>query len=169
MAITDLIPWKSKGKKVPVKYNEVNDPFDAMQRHMDHLFDDFLGEAGLSPWSSFGESLGAFSPQVDVSETDKEIKISAELPGLAENDVEVSLSRNVLMISGEKKQEKEDKGENYYHVERSYGSFKRSVPLSSEVEADQVTAQFKNGILTVTLPKTAEAQRQTKKISVKNA
>jgi HSP20 family protein len=165
MAITDLIPWRWNEKKLPVRRDEFDDPFYAMQRDMDQFFDNFFGkEFGLSPWSSFG----AFSPQVDVSETEKEFKVTAELPGLDENNVEVSLSRNMLTISGEKKQEKEDKRENYYHVERSYGSFKRSIPLSAEVEADKVEASFKNGVLSVTLPKTAEAQRQTKRITVKN-
>jgi HSP20 family protein len=170
MAITDLIPWRGNEKKVPVKHENFDSPFQAMQRDMDRFFGDFFGgEFGLSPWSGFGESLGAFSPQVDVKETDQEIKVLAELPGLDEKDVEVSLNRDRLTISGEKKQETEDKGENYYRMERSYGAFKRSIPLTTEVEADKVEASFKNGVLTVTLPKTAEAQRQTKRIPVKTS
>lgn len=166
MAITDLIPWKWNEKKVPVKRDNFDEPFYGIQRDMDRFFGDFFGgEFGLSPWSSFG----AFSPQVDVKETDQEIKVFAELPGLDEKEVEVSLSRNTLTISGEKKQEKEDKGENYYRMERSYGSFKRAIPLTTEVEADKVEASFKNGVLTVTLPKTAEAQRQTKRITVRTS
>lgn len=165
MAITDLMPWKWNQKKLPVRRDEFNDPFYTMQRDLNQFFDNFFGkEFGLSPWSNFG----AFSPQIDISETKKEFKVSAELPGLDEDDVELSLSRNMLTISGEKKQEKEDKRENYYHVERAYGSFKRSIALSAEVEADKVEATFKNGILTVTLPKSAEAQRQAKRITVKN-
>src|SRR5262245_32466294 len=139
MAITDLVPWKWSEKKVPVRRDNFDDPFYAMQRNMNRLFDDFFGsEFGLSPWSNFGEGFGAFSPQLDVSETDQEIKVSAELPGLDENDVQVSLSHNALTISGEKKHEKEDKSENHYHVERAYGSFQRSIPLPAEVEADKV-------------------------------
>jgi HSP20 family protein len=170
MAITDLMPWKWNEKKVPVKRESLADPFQAMQHDMDRFFGDFFGgDFGLSSWSGFGESLGAFSPQVDVKETDQEIKVLAELPGLDEKEVEVSLSRDMLTISGEKKQETEDKGENYYRMECSYGSFKRSIPLTTEVEADKVEARFKNGVLTVTLPKTSEAQRQTKRITVKTS
>ena len=107
-----------------------------------------------------------FSPRMDVSETDKEIVVSAELPGLADEDIDVSLSLGMLTISGEKKQEKEKKGRNYYHVERSYGSFQRSIPLPAEVDTNQVDAVFKKGVLTVTLPKTGAAQAG-KKIAVK--
>ncbi len=166
MAITDLIPWKRDEKKVPVKREE-QEPFYALQRNMNRLFDDFFNGFNLAPFDAFGESFGAFSPRVDVSESDKEIKVAAELPGLDENDIEVSLSKNVLTISGEKKEKKEDKGQNYYRVERSYGSFRRSIPLPVEVESDKVEATFKKGILTVNLPKTAAAQKQAKQIFVK--
>lgn len=165
MAITDLIPWRRAEKPVPVKREDVEDPFYQLQRSMNRLFDEFFNSFSLSPFEAFNESFGAFSPRVDVSESDKEIKVSAELPGLDENDIEVSLAHNVLTISGEKKEEKEDKGKNYYRMERSYGSFRRSIPLPAEVEPDQVDAQFKKGVLTITLPKTAEAQ--SKKIAVK--
>lgn len=165
MAITDLIPWKRDEKKVPVKRDEY-DPFYSLQRNMNRLFDDFFDSSDLTPFN-FGESFSAFSPSVDVSESDQEIKVAAELPGLDEKDIEVSLAHNVLTISGEKKEETEDKGKNYYRMERSYGSFQRSIPLPVEVESDKVEATFKKGILTINLPKTAEAQKQAKRISVK--
>lgn len=169
MAITDLIPWHWGEKKVPVKREE-QEPVYELQRNMNSLFDDFFNNFGnfsLAPFEAFGPSFGAFNPQVDVSESDKEIKVSAELPGLDENDIEVSLAHNVLTISGEKKEEKEDKGKNYYRMERSYGSFQRAIPLPDEVETDKVEARFKKGVLTITLPKTAEAQKRTKRITVK--
>lgn len=169
MAITDLIPWRRGEKKVPVK-REDQEPVYELQRNINSLFDDFFnsfGNFGLAPVEAFGQSLGAFNPRVDVSESDKAITVSAELPGLDENDIEVSLAHNVLTISGEKKEEKEDKGKNYYRMERSYGSFRRAVPLPAEVETDKVDAKFKKGVLTVTLPKTVEAQQQRKKIAVK--
>lgn len=99
-------------------------------------------------------------------EGDKEMKVSAELPGLDEEDVEVTLANNVLTISGEKKDEKQDRGKNYYRMERSYGSFKRSISVPLEVDTDKVEATFKQGVLTITLPKTAAAQRR-KRIAVK--
>jgi len=164
MAITDLAPWRWGEKRLPVQREEERDPFYALQRRMDRLFDDFFNGFGLAP---FGESWGEFSPRMDLSETEKELKVSAELPGLDENDIEVSLTKNTLTIKGEKKKEKEAKGQNYYRMERSYGSFWRSLPLPCEVEGDKVEATFKNGVLTITLPKTEEAQKHTKKISIK--
>ncbi len=167
MAITDLVPWKRGKKEVPVRREEVESPFYALQREMNQLFDDFFDGFGLRPFGAFGEEFGAFTPRVDLSESDKELKVIAELPGLDENDIEVSLAHNMLTISGEKKAETEDKGKNYYHLERSYGAFQRSIPLPSEVEADKVKADFKKGVLSITLPKTPEAQKRTKKIAIK--
>jgi HSP20 family protein len=143
-------------------------PFFGLRRNLDRMFDEFLSDFGkfeLSPFNS--DNLSMFKPSLDVSETDAEIKVSAELPGLDEKDIDVSLMHNVLTISGQKKAEKEDKGENYHRVERSYGSFKRSIALPSEVDADKVEAAFKNGVLTVHLPKTTETQ--TKRIAVKTS
>lgn len=161
MAIKNLIP--SGKKSVPVKREEYN-PFAFLRHEMNRLFDNFFRGFEIEPFES---RLGTFSPKVDVKETDKEIKVSAELPGMEDKDIEVSLSKDTLTIKGEKKEEKEDKGKDYYHMERSYGSFSRVVPLPNEVDADKAKAQFKKGLLTVTLPKTAKAIKETKKISVK--
>jgi HSP20 family protein len=166
MTITDLVPWRRGEKQIPVK-REAQEPVYQLKHRLDHLFDDFFESFGLTPFEPFNEAFGAFSPRVDVSETDKEIKVSAELPGLDENDIEVSLARNLLTISGEKQEEAEDKGKNFYRMERSYGSFRRTIPLMVEVEADKIKAKFQKGVLTVTLPKTAEAQRQTRRIPIK--
>lgn len=133
---------------------------------MDRLFDEFFNGFSLAPFDT-AESLSTFTPQVDLVENDREIKILAELPGLDEKDVEVAVDGTVLTISGEKKAEKEDRGDNYYHVERSYGSFQRAIPLPEEVDTEKIEATFKKGVLTVTLPKTAEAQQRAKKIAVK--
>jgi HSP20 family protein len=163
MAIGDLIPWKRE-KQVPVRREEGH-PLWTFRREMDRLFDDFFGPWGERALTPFGEEWGAFSPQVDVTETDGQIKISAELPGLDDEDIDVSLSDDVLTISGEKKAEKEEEGENYYRAERSYGAFRRAIPLPSEVDADKVDAVFQKGVLTITLPKTGETK--AKKVTVK--
>jgi HSP20 family protein len=165
MAITDLVPWKWGEKRVPVKRDE-GFSFYPLRQEMDRLFDDFLGGSSLAPFGGFRERYGTFDPRVDVTENDKEIKVAAELPGLTEKDVEVSLSNGTLTISGEKKVEKEDKGENYYRLERSYGSFQRVIPLPTEVEADKVEATFKNGVLQITLPK-LHPEEGVKKIQIK--
>jgi HSP20 family protein len=164
MPIADLAPWRWGERKLPIRREEEGDPFFALQRRMGRLFDDFASSFELAP---FGEIFGAFSPRLDLSETEQELKVSAELPGLDEKNVEVSLTKNTLTISGEKKEEKEDKGQNFYRMERSYGSFKRTIPLPCEVEGDKVEATFNKGILTITLPKTEEARKHIKKITVK--
>jgi HSP20 family protein len=134
---------------------------------MNRWFDDFFGGFGLTPFRGFfDESWETFSPRVNVVEGDEEIKVSAELPGMDEEDINVSLSQGVLTISGEKKQEEEQKGENYYRLESSYGSFQRSLPLPCEVDESKAEAVFKKGVLTINLPKTADVQLR-KRIPIK--
>jgi HSP20 family protein len=136
---------------------------------MNRLFDDFFGGFSLSPWAPLERGVPqVFTPRVDVSETDTEIKVSAELPGMEEKDIDVSLTRDTLTIKGEKKEESEEKGKDYYRMERSYGSFTRSIPLPVEVNTDKVEATFKKGVLDITLPKTAKAIGETKKVAVKS-
>jgi HSP20 family protein len=106
-------------------------------------------------------------PAVNVSESDQEFRISAELPGMDENDIELLLSQGNLTIKGEKKQEHEDKGSGYYRLERNYGTFQRSIPLPKGVDTEQVDATFKKGVLTVTLPKIPELQSDTRKVTIK--
>jgi HSP20 family protein len=161
MTIRDIVPLGKKN--VPVR-REDEHPFAVLRREMDSLFNNFFRGFDLEP---FEGRLGTFNPKVDVTENDKEIKISAELPGMDEKDIDVSLQKDVLTIKGEKKEEKEDKGKDYYRMERSYGSFSRSIPLPVDVETDKVEAKFKKGVLSITLPKTAKAVSETKKIAVK--
>lgn len=144
-------------------------PFASLQREMNRLFDNFFGGLSPSPREPL-ERGGAesFIPRIDMSETDKEIKISAELPGMDENDIDVSLTKDTLTIRGEKKEDKEEKGKDYYRMERSYGSFTRNIPLPAEVTADKVEATFKKGILYITLPKTVSAIEKTKKVPIKS-
>lgn len=158
-----LIPWRRR--TAPVRWAG-SDPFYRLRRQMDDLFDDFFEMAPFEEGER-EERLVPFSPSVDVSEKDNQIQVTAELPGLAEDDIDLSLSENVLTISGEKKEERKAEEQNYYRVERSYGSFQRRIPLPAEVGADQVEASFKNGVLSVTLPKKAEAQQEQKKIEIK--
>jgi HSP20 family protein len=156
------------GTQLEVK-REWEHPFSSFQREMNRLFDNMF--TGFSLSSSAPMERGTaqtFSPRVDVSETDKEIKVSAELPGMEEKDIDVSLTRDTLTIKGEKKGETEEKGKDYYRMERSYGSFTRSIPIPVEVDTDKVEATFKKGVLDITLPKTEKAIGQTKKIAVKS-
>lgn len=156
-----LIPWRTQA---PSKDN--GDVFSAMQREMNRIFEKFNGENDLSKFES---SLGDWSPKVNVADTERELQVTAELPGVEEKDVEVTVDNGALTIKGEKKAEKEEKGKNYYRAERSFGSFERVLPLSRDIVQDKVEATFKNGVLTVKLPKTAEAIQAKKKIPVKCA
>jgi HSP20 family protein len=106
-------------------------------------------------------------PAEDVAETDKAYEITAELPGLDEKNIEAKLANGMLSIKGEKQEEKEEKQKDYYRRERSFGSFERSFQVPEGIDTDKIAASFKNGILSVTLPKSAEAQKQAKKIEVK--
>ena len=150
-------------KSVPAKREEYN-PFALLRNEMNALFDNFYRSFEIEPFTG---RFASFSPSVDIKESDKDIKVLAELPGMDDKDIDVSLSRDSLTIRGEKKEEKEDKGKNYYRMERSYGSFARTIPLPVEVDTDKAKAEFKKGVLTVTLPKTAKAIKETKKVSVK--
>ncbi len=151
-------------------------PFESLRREVDRLFDDFSGGIWRSP---FGRSLfdmepfrraqatfGAV-PAVDVMQTDKGYEITAELPGMEEKDIDVKLADGILTIRGEKRDEKEEKKNDYYVRERSFGSFERSFQVPENVDTDKVSASFKKGVLTVMLPKSAEAQKAEKKIEVK--
>jgi len=139
----------------------------AIQNEMNRLFDHFFSDPlDIIPMSS---RLPEFSPRVDVSETEKEIKVVAELPGMDEKDIQVTLERDALILSGEKKNEIEEKGKSFHRIERSFGSFQRVIPLETEVEADKVEAEFKKGVLTIVLPRPASAAKQTQKINIKTS
>ncbi|MEW6426759.1 MAG: Hsp20/alpha crystallin family protein [Thermodesulfobacteriota bacterium] len=113
-----------------------------------------------------GESAFAWSPKVDLSETDKEITVKAELPGLKREDIDISLDERSLVIKGEKKSESEETGRHFHRVERTYGCFYRALPLPATVEQDKIEATYKDGILTVVLPKTEEARKKLTHIEV---
>jgi HSP20 family protein len=117
----------------------------------------------------FRAGTGVFgaAPAVDVTETERAYEITAELPGLDEKNIEVKLAEGVLTIKGEKQEEKEEKKKDYYLQERSFGSFQRAFQVPDGVDTDKIEAAFKNGVLTLTLPKSAEAQKAEKKIAVK--
>ena len=164
MNISDLVPWKSNERGGQVAVRRGSYP-SAFQNEFNRLFEDFFENSGLTPWS---ERFDGFNPRVNVAEREKEIEVTAELPGIAEEDVDISLTRDVLTIKGEKKQESERKEDNYTRVERSYGSFSRTISLPADVvDADNVEATFKNGVLTIVLPKREEAQQVSRRIAVK--
>lgn len=163
MAIGDLIPW-TRGRDVSVRRGE-DHPFLTLHREMNRLFDDVFRGFDLTPFGPdrFSDRPGGGWPSVEVSQTDKEIKVTAELPGLDEKDVKVELVNGVLAIAGEKKTETEDKDRLF--SERYYGRFERRIPVE-DVDEEKISAGFENGVLTVTLPKVAQAQSKVKRIAI---
>lgn len=168
MALTSLIPWKKNGTKLPVRHQRGADALLDLKRRMDRLFDEFFERPfSIAPFFGDYDFFGDFVPRIDVSETDKEITVLAELPGMEPEDIKITFSRNALTISGEKHAEVEEQDRHFYRAERSYGSFYRSIPLPDEVDEDKIDATFKNGVLKVKLPKTADAQKRSKQILIK--
>jgi len=163
MSMRDLIPW-NRSSRVPVQRGEEGTPFLTLHREMNRLFDDVFRGLDLNPFRFDRVFDRAWSwPSIEVSENDKEVRVTAELPGLEEKDVEVQLSNGVLAIKGEKKTETEDK--NRLFSERFYGRFERRIPVD-DIDEDKVSASFRNGELVVTLPRSAEAQRNVKRIAI---
>jgi len=136
-----------------------------IKHDLDRLFDEFVG---LSAWPFRGIArLERFSPSIDFFDDEKEIRVSAELPGMDEKDIAISIDSDGLRIEGEKKDEREEKGKGFYSSECSYGAFVRVIPLPYEVERDKVEAKFAKGVLTVRIPKAADAKAERKRISIK--
>jgi HSP20 family protein len=124
-----------------------------LKHEMDRVFDRFLE----SKWEEI-PALGQWMPSMDVSETKDSLVAKVEAPGMDPKDIQISLQEDLLTVKGEKRQDKEEKDEHYHRVERAYGAFARSVRLPVAVDANKVTATFKNGLLTITLPKTPAAR-----------
>jgi HSP20 family protein len=173
---------KSKIKvTTPARGSEFH-PLVGLRREVDHLFDEFLGSIPFprlssrlgqrfrkfEPFRRFEESLHLPFPSTDMSETEKALEITAELPGMEAKDVEITLQDGTIIIEGEKKEEKEEKKRNFYHLERQFGSFRRTLPLPANVKEDGIEASFDNGVLKITIPKVASPKKKAaKKIGIK--
>ncbi len=167
-------PVKSEEKAIeraPVEWS----PLGNLRREFDRMLEDFpwgwRRPLARSPFDvePFWRGVSGFGgvPAVDIAEKEKEYEITAELPGMDESNIDVKFADGVLTIKGEKKEEKEEKKKDYYLSERRYGSFQRSFPVPESVDADKIEAKFVNGVLTVRLPKSAEAQKNEKRIAIK--
>lgn len=166
MQIKDLIPWGRDKTEVARKLGESETPLASLQRDINRVFDDFWTRLDR-PFGGANGLLRSGGPSMDIAESDDEVAVEVELPGLSEKDIEVNVTNDVLTIRGEKKTEKEEKKKGYVLSERSYGSFYRSIPLPPGLDTDGAKAEFKRGVLTITLPKSAEARAQAKRIEVK--
>lgn len=146
---------------------------DDIDRAFDRMFRDWPRVGGLMGRDFFngGEDVwtksSAIAPRVDVSEDDSSYEITAEMPGVDEKDVDVTVKEDRLTLRGEKKTQKEEKKKDYHMSERSYGSFERTFRLPKDIDADKIKAEFSNGVLNVVLPKTPEAKAKERKVAIK--
>jgi HSP20 family protein len=165
-AMKSLIPWSGKSQ-TPSLRDDVHDPFAAFRRDVERVFDDFFGGfagRGFGPLTGFG----AITPAIDVSETETEVVIAADLPGLNEKDFDVTLSGDVVTIRGEKKSEREQKNGDSYYVERRFGSFSRSVRLPFVATDEKIDASYDKGVLTIRVQKPKALQQSVRHIDVKS-
>jgi HSP20 family protein len=148
----NIIPWRRRTDSM----------LDSLRHEMESLYERFFAEP---PAGAASEVMRAWAPRVDVEETDKEILVKADLPGVDPKDVDISVSDNSLILRGEKKEEREEKKKNYRAVERFVGQFYREIPLPAGTDKEKITATTSKGVVTVTIPKAPQAQ--PKKIAVK--
>jgi HSP20 family protein len=163
MQIKDLIPWARKDD-VPEHKRNAENPIASLQNDMNRVFENFWDRVGDFDWP-WGNS----EAKSDVVETKDHIEVSIELPGMEMKDIEVTVTDDMLTIKGEKKIERQEEKKGYYLSERSYGAIYRTIPLPPGVDGQQADASFKNGVLTIKLPQTPEAQARVKRIEVKQA
>ncbi|KAB2535270.1 hypothetical protein AL035_20190 [Salipiger aestuarii] len=160
MALNDLIPWSRDHNQTPARRQDDDNPVMSLQRDLNRVFEDFRGRFD----SPFGGDMRADGPRTDVSETDDAMLVSVDLPGLDDKDVEVNVTEDMLTIRGSR----EDKSEKDGFTSQSRRSFQRMIPVPAGVDSGKVEAEFKRGVLTVTLPKTEESKARVKRIDVKS-
>jgi HSP20 family protein len=160
MALKDLVPRHHGKSSAPATFGD-------LQREVDRVFENFWSGFGTPSLLHDNGTLAAgLEVKVDAAEDDKAYHVTAELPGLSEKDVEVTFADNTLTLSGEKKSESEVKEKDYHRRERTFGSFRRSFTLPAEVDEEKISAAFKNGVMTIELPKSKSAQKKAKKITI---
>ncbi|UVK41010.1 Hsp20/alpha crystallin family protein [Mesorhizobium sp. AR10] len=164
MKITDLVPWRGSRRDVPARTRNI-DPVGALQLDVERAFDNFWRMFSI-PLSDFGQQNQTDAVRIDVSDDGKVVTVAAELPGMTESDVDVTVDDGHLRIRGEKKSDRKTEEDGVSVRERIYGLVERVVPLPEGIEPDAAKATFKNGVLTVAIPKSAETQSDMKRIPV---
>jgi HSP20 family protein len=164
LAFKKMIPFRKGEKKELTPRGEFwgDNPFALLQNNMNRLMEGFSKEWGAG-------FLTDSNVAIDVKETDEAIEVVAEIPGIDEKDLDISLDQNSVTIRGEKKAEKEEKKGDYYHMERSYGTFCRTIPLPVEINSEKAQANYQKGVLRVMLPKTQAQKESTRKIQIRTS
>jgi HSP20 family protein len=172
MAIRDIVPWRWGGLRRlgdDRPFQAFGTEIESLHRDIDRLFEG-IWSGGVEPsLLSAGWATRDVVPNLDFVEDDNRFRLTVELPGMTDKDVDVSLTDRTLTISGEKKDDKEKKDKGVYRRERAYGSFRRVMELPGDVDADKIHASFQDGVLTIDLPKSKEAQEKVRRIPVKAA
>jgi len=182
MELKKLVPWNwfkkedeyNRQTALPVHRlgnNQITHPVQQFHQEIDRMFDDFFRGFGF-PAMGFGRVVPSLAqsewlkPTVDIAASEREYTISVEIPGVEEKDFNLDLSDGTLRISGQKRQEREEKEMNYYRMERSFGSFQRVVSLPEDVDEDGITAKYSNGVLTIKLPRKSKPKTESRKIAI---
>jgi HSP20 family protein len=168
MQIRDLIPWNQERQTENRLRADQDNPVSALQRDLNRVFEEFWSRFD-APVGGQGVGMSGFGPSTDLEETESAVDVKVDLPGMSENDVDVSLTDDMLTIRGEKQDERAGNDRSAHVAERRYGAFCRAIPLPPDVDTDNATATLKNGQLTVSLPKTEQAAARAKRIDVKAA
>jgi HSP20 family protein len=181
MTLREIAPWRWGDLR---RVDEEDRPMESyfremarLQRDMERVFDNVFSVggrhlSGATPWQTSGSASGSYAeimPHIDETEDEKVFHVQIELPGMDKEDVDVTLSNGYLTIRGEKKREDEERGKDYYRKERSFGVFRRTLPIPAEVNEKGIEARFKKGVLYIDLPKTEEALKKVTHINVKAA
>ena len=160
---------RSEGQRHPAR---MSNPLFDLRNEIDTLFDRFFSGSLFGPFGGLPDAqplrqrFGGMMPKVDVSESEREIQIVAELPGLKQEDVELNLDNDLLTLRGETSTSRDEKDKQYHLSERSYGRFERSFRLPETVDREKISASFENGLLTVTLPKSERTEQKAKRINI---
>jgi HSP20 family protein len=173
MTLKDIVPWRWGGLR---HWDDEDRPYesflremDSLHKEMDRLFEDFWKGSATHSFMTRPWHHGELTPRIDETEDEKAFHVRVELPGMDEEDVDITLSAGVLTIRGEKKRDTEEEGKDFYRRERSFGAFRRSLPIPVDVDEGRIEANFKKGVLFIELPKTEEARKKVKHIPVKAA
>ncbi|GAB4266748.1 MAG: Hsp20/alpha crystallin family protein [Deferrisomatales bacterium] len=155
-----LIPWEPRRRGL--------EPFRGLREEVDRIFDEFFRGWGGPPWAGRGVApwSAGFYPSVDLKESENELVLTAEVPGLSKEELDVTIAEDSVTLRGERKEEKEREGESYHYREAAYGAFERVIPLPVEVKAEKAQAKLRNGVLTLTLPKAEPSKRKQIKVEV---
>lgn len=168
MRVTDLIPWSRTGREASAGRNG-DDRFGALQLDINRAFEDFWRRFDVMALGRSPDVAGIGAPPVDVRETNEGVEVKVELPGMEDGDVDVSIAEGALTIRGEKKAERQEEDRGFSLRERVFGRVERVIPLPDGLNLDAARANFRNGVLTITIPRAAQAQPSAKRISVKRS